>query len=197
VAGSVACERVMAGESPPVPMEEQMGPAGAPAALEAALSMSLAERFSTLGKEALAFEVLVAFRALEALAVVVVVEGLHPSVSCLDRETAAYTLRREKVVPVSFAVGQSVFQVECARPKDLPAVSTAEALWVELFTYSVQTIALDPLVAFAADGGEILLVTVLTVECPLLLHEAHVDQGLLACIGGAHEVVRAPGLTQG
>jgi len=61
VAGSVACERVMAGEPQPVPKKEQLGPAGAPAALETALSMSLAERFPTLGKEALAFEVLVAF----------------------------------------------------------------------------------------------------------------------------------------
>jgi len=197
VAGSVACERVMAGEPQLVPKEDQVGPAGAPAALEAALSVSLAERFSTLGKEALAFEVLVAFRALEALAVVVVVEGLHPSVSGLDRETAANTLCREEVVPVSLAVRQSVLQVECARPKDLPTVGTAEALRVELFTYGVQTIALDPLVALAADRGEVLLITVLTVECPLLLYEAHVDQWLLACVGGAHKVVRAPGLTQG
>jgi len=164
VAGSVACERVMAGEPKPVPKEEQLVPAGAPAALEAALSVSLAERFPTLGKEALAFEVLVAFRALEALAVVVVVEGLYPSVSCLDRETAANTLRREEVVPVSLAVGQSVLKVECARSKDLPAVGTAEAFWVELFTYGIKTIALDPLVALATDGGEVLFVAVLTVE---------------------------------
>ena len=39
-------------------------------------------------------------RAVEALAVVVVVEGLHPSVAGLDREAAGDALGREQLVPI-------------------------------------------------------------------------------------------------
>lgn len=35
------------------------------------------------------------YRAFEALAVVIVVEGLHPTVTSLNRETTAYTLCSE------------------------------------------------------------------------------------------------------
>ena len=40
------------------------------------------------------------YRAVEALGVVVVVEGLHPSVAGLDREAAGDTLGREQLVPI-------------------------------------------------------------------------------------------------
>ena len=43
---------------------------------------------------------LIAYRALETLAMVVVVEGLHPSVPCLDGEPATHALGGEQVVPV-------------------------------------------------------------------------------------------------
>lgn len=36
-----------------------------------------------------------AYRALEALAVVVVIEGFYPSVTSLNRETTAHTFSRE------------------------------------------------------------------------------------------------------
>ena len=40
------------------------------------------------------------YSAVEALAVVVVVEGLDPSVAGLDREAARHALRREQLVPI-------------------------------------------------------------------------------------------------
>ena len=43
---------------------------------------------------------LVTHCAVEALAVVVVVEGLHPSVAGLDREAAGDALGREQLVPI-------------------------------------------------------------------------------------------------
>lgn len=66
--------------------------------------MSFAERLSSFCEEALTLEILVAFRALEALTVVVIVESLYPAVSSLDREPAPYALRRKQVVPISFTV---------------------------------------------------------------------------------------------
>lgn len=40
------------------------------------------------------------YRALEALAVVVVIESFYPPVTCLNGETAAHTLGSEEIVPV-------------------------------------------------------------------------------------------------
>lgn len=71
--------------------------------------MCLAKRSTSLGEETLSFEVLFAHRAVEALTVVVIVERLDPPVACLHREAASETFCREQVVPVSFAIWQTVF----------------------------------------------------------------------------------------
>lgn len=68
---------------------------------------------------------------------------------------------------------------------------------MELLADSVQAITFHPLVALAADRSKVLLIAVFAVERTLLLDEAHVDEGLAARVGGADEVVGAPGLTQG
>lgn len=74
--------------------------------------MRLAEGATPLGEEALAFQVLLANRALEALRVVVVVERLNPAVSSFNREAAADTLGGEQLVPVFLAVGHAILKVE-------------------------------------------------------------------------------------
>jgi len=76
--------------------------------LEASLGVGLAERLASLGEEALSLQVLVALRALEALAVVVVVKSLDPAVAGFNGEAAANALGGEQVVPVSFAVWQTI-----------------------------------------------------------------------------------------
>lgn len=157
--------------------------------------MSLAERLSTFGEEALALQVLVAFRAFEALAVIVVVKSFNPSVTSLYGEAAANTLCRKQVVPVSLAVWQAVFQIEGTRSEDLPTVGAAEAFRMELLAYCIEAITLHPLVTLSADRGEVLLVAVFAVERSLLLHEAHVNEWLPAAFGGADEVVGTPSLS--
>jgi len=72
--------------------------------LESTLSMCLAEWLSTLGEEALTLQVLVAFRAFETLAVIVIVKSLYPSVSCLNWEATTNTLGGEKIIPICFTV---------------------------------------------------------------------------------------------
>jgi len=64
----------------------------------------LAEGFPSFGEETLTFEILVAFRAFEALAVVVIVECFDPSVTCFNREAASDAFRSEQVVPISFTI---------------------------------------------------------------------------------------------
>merc|ERR1711934_812525 len=90
--------------------------------------VAAAERLSRLDEELLALQVLFAQCAVEALAVVVVVEGLHPSVAGLDREAAGDALGREQLVPILFAVRQPVLEVERRVGEDLAAVSAHEAL---------------------------------------------------------------------
>jgi len=165
-------------------------------ALKPSLGVRLAEGFSPFGEKALALQVLVAFRALEALAVVVVVEGLDPAIPGLDGEAAAHALGGEQVVPVGLAVREAVLQVEGTGAEDLPAVGAGEALGVELLAYGVQAVPLDALAALGARGRQEALVAVLAVELALLLHEADVDERLAAGGRGAVEAVGAPVLAQ-
>lgn len=73
--------------------------------LDSHSSMALAERFSCFHEKSFAFEVLLAESAIEALAMIIVVESLDPSVTSLDRKSARYTFGGEKFIPIFFAVG--------------------------------------------------------------------------------------------
>jgi len=106
--------------------------------------VAAAERLSRLDKELLALQVLLAQRAVEALAVVVVVEGLHPSVAGLDREAAGDALGREQLVPILLAVRKPVLEVERRIGEDLAAVSAHEALRVERAAHGLQAVLSSP-----------------------------------------------------
>lgn len=64
--------------------------------------------------ETLTLEILLAHRAVETLAVVIIVQGLYPAISSFDWESTRETFRREQLVPICFAVGQSFFEEERA-----------------------------------------------------------------------------------
>ena len=157
----------------------------------------LAERATALRVEALALEVLLAHRAVETLAVVIIVQGLHPAISSFDWESARETLCREQLVPISFAVGQSLFEEEWAVAEELATVGTFEAVRVEMLSNRVQAIAFDLVVAFAASRRDEALETVLAVELSLFLHEPYVLKRSTTLSVHANEVVRAPDLPQG
>jgi hypothetical protein len=67
--------------------------------------VALAKRLSGLDEKSFAFKVLLAKSAIEALTVVVVVQGLDPSVAGLNGKAAGDALRCEQLVPIFFAVG--------------------------------------------------------------------------------------------
>jgi len=159
--------------------------------------VALADRTTALTQETLALEILLANRAGEALAVVVVIHGFNPTIARLDGVAACETLGREQLVPVSLTVGESVLQVEVAVAKQASAVSTGEAFRVELLTDGVQAISLDALLTPGADWRQVALEASLAVELFLLFHEADVSQRAPAVIHGAHEVLRTPGHAQG
>lgn len=159
--------------------------------------MVLAERATTFREEALSLEVLLATGAVEALTVVVVVQGLHPLVAGFDGESAGEALGGEQLVPVGFAVGIAFLQEERAIAEQFSAVGTLEALRVELLADGVQAITLDSLVALAAHWGQELLEAVLAVQIALLLDESDVSQRALAVGIVADEVIRAPDASEG
>jgi len=100
----------------------------------------LAERLSRFHKEALTFEVFLAKRAVEALGVIVVVEGLDPPVSSFNWKSAGDTLRCEQLVPIFFTVGQSVLEIEGAVGEYLVAVGASKAFRMEVRRHRLQAI---------------------------------------------------------
>lgn len=158
--------------------------------------MIFAERAAAFRVEALALEILLAHRAVEALAVVVVVQGLHPAITSLDWESAREAFRGKQLVPVSFAVGQSLLQKERAIAEEFAAIGTVEAFRVEVLSNRVQAVALDFVVALVAHGRDEFLEAILAVELSLLLHEADVLKGTSALGVDANEMIRAPNLAQ-
>jgi len=104
--------------------------------------MSFTKYFSSFSIETFALHIFLAERAVEALWVVVVVEGLHPTVTRLDGEPAGDALRREQLIPIFFAVGQAVLQVEGEVGEGLAAVGAAETLRVEVGAEGLQTVLL-------------------------------------------------------
>lgn len=156
----------------------------------------LAEGTSALVVEALTLQVLFAERAVEALAMVVVVQGLHPSVASFHGEAAGEALGGEQLVPIGLAVRVSILQEEGPVAKDLAALAAGEALRMEVFANGIQTVTLDFASALAASGRQVLLETVLAVQIALLLNESNVLQRTTAVAVHADEMIRAPDAAQ-
>lgn len=159
-------------------------------------SVVFAERTATLGEEALSLEVLFAAGAVEALAVVVVVQGLHPLVTGFDGESAGEALGGEQIIPVLLAVGIALLQEERTVAKLLATVRALEALRMELLADGIQAIALNSAIAFRARWCQELLEAVLAVQVSLLLDETNVGQRTLAVSVVADEVIRTPDASQ-
>jgi len=102
--------------------------------------MALAEWFPGLHEESFALKVTFAKGAVKALTVVVVVEGLHPSVSSLDGKPARNTLGREQLVPIFFTIWKTVLKVKWRIGEDFATVSANETLRMEGLTHRLQTI---------------------------------------------------------
>jgi len=126
--------------------------------------MPLAKRPPLLRKEALSLQVLLAGRTIEALRVIIIVEGLDPLVARLNGKTAAEAAHGEHFVPISAAVGQPVLHEKGVSVEDLTTPPTLEALNVPLLPHGLETLKLDALATPLARGGEVLFPTKLAVE---------------------------------
>lgn len=82
------------------------------------------------------------YRAVKALAVIIVWQSFNPPVASLHGETASETLGGEQFIPIRFAVRASIFQEERFVAEQFTAVWAVEAFRVEMFADGVQTISL-------------------------------------------------------
>lgn len=82
------------------------------------------------------------YRAVEALAVIVVGQSLHPSVTGFYRESTSETFGCEQLVPIGLTIGLAVLQEEWTVAEQFAAMGTSEALRMEVFANGIQAIAL-------------------------------------------------------
>jgi len=73
---------------------------------------------------------------------VVVVQGLHPSVASFHGEAAGEAFGGEQLVPVGLAVRVAILQEEGPVAKDLAALAAGEALRMEVLANGIQTVTL-------------------------------------------------------
>jgi len=104
--------------------------------------MIFAKYFSTFGKETFALHVFLTQSAVETLRMVVVIEGLHPSVSSLYGKPTRDALGGEKFIPVFFTIRKTIFQIERSICQYFSTVDTGEALWMEVCAHCLQTVLL-------------------------------------------------------
>lgn len=115
--------------------------------------MVFAEWTTALVVEALTFQILLAECAVEALAVVIVVQGLDPSIARFHWEAAREAFGREELVPVGFTISLALFQEERSVAEQFAAVSASKAFRMEVLTDGIQAITLDFSAAAAASGS--------------------------------------------
>lgn len=157
----------------------------------------LAERTSPLGEEALSFQILFAHRAVEALAMVVIVQGFHPTISSFDWESASETFRGEEFVPISIAVGVAILQEERIVAEQFSTVNAVEAFRMEVLSDGLQAISFNFAVTLGARWGQVLFEAVFAVQLSPFLDESEILEGASAGRSRTYEMLRAPDFAKG
>lgn len=142
--------------------------------------MLLAQRFVFLGIEWLPLQIHMADCANEAGIMPGMPQSFDKLVTSLNREITAMTLGAEQIDVVFLTVGLPIFHVEEAVPEGLLAGCTDEAGGVPCLSQGMHHFPHDFGIALGTDWGKELLITPLTVNIVLLLHKAHICQGVLA-----------------
>jgi len=127
----------------------------------------------------------------------VLIKSLNPSVSRLNGELTTIALGLEHGLPVSFAVGFAILQVEGALADLASALDTEETLRVVGVLQGIHTLPHDGVATLLAARSEELLIVLLAKELALFLNEADSDERRLAIWVRAVEMVGAPGLVHG
>jgi hypothetical protein len=134
----------------------------------------LAKGTTSLSEETLSFQILLTHRAVEALAVVVVVQRFYPAITCFDRKAASKALGCEQFVPISFAVRVAVFEEEWRIAKQFSTVDAIEAFRMEVLSDGLEAIPFNLSAALGARRSQVLFKAVLTIQLSLFFYEAKV-----------------------
>lgn len=156
--------------------------------------VAFAHRSTTFAQKALSFQILFTNRTVEALAVVIVIHSFNPTITSLDRVATSVALGGKKLIPISFAVRQTIFQIEMTIAEKWSAVSTREAFRMKLLANRIQTIAFDAFWTAGTVGSQVGLETSFAIELLLLFDESNVVQFTFTIGHGAAEMIRTPSL---
>jgi len=102
--------------------------------------MAFAKGFSSFDEKTFAFKILLAKGAVKALTMIIVIQSFDPAVTSLDWKATRDTLCCEQFIPIFFAVGQAVFQVEWRVGEDFSTISANKTLGMKCFAHGLQTI---------------------------------------------------------
>jgi len=102
--------------------------------------MALAEWLPSFDKEALTLKILLAQCAIEALGMIIIVEGLYPAVTGFYWESAGYTFSCEELVPIFFAVGKPIFKIERRVCEYFTTIGAGKAFRMEVLAHGFQTV---------------------------------------------------------
>lgn len=102
--------------------------------------MTLAEWLPSFDKEALTLQILLAQRAIEALGMVIIIEGLYPAVTGFYWEPAGYAFGCEELVPIFFAVGKPIFKIERRVCENFTTIGASKAFRMEVLAHGLQTV---------------------------------------------------------
>lgn len=102
--------------------------------------MALAKWLPSFDKEALTLKILLAQRAIEALRMVIIIEGLYPAVTGFYREPTGNTFCCEELVPIFFAVGKPIFKIERRVCENFTTIGAGKAFRMEVLAHGFQTV---------------------------------------------------------
>lgn len=74
---------------------------------------------------------------------VIMVQGLNPSIASFNGETASETFGGEELIPIGFTVGHTILKEEWSIAKQFATMAAWEALRMEMFANGIQAIALE------------------------------------------------------
>jgi len=151
--------------------------------------MSFAEWTTALCKETRSFQVLFACGAIEALRVVAVVHGFHPTISCFNGETASVAFGRKHFVPICVTVRFAILNEEGSISKDALTMCAYKTSRMEMLTDGIQTFIFDSLLASGTHRCEMTLPTKLAVQLILLFNETDLHQWATTIGSRTFEVV--------
>lgn len=103
---------------------------------------------------------------------IIVVKSLYPTVSSFDRKATGDTFGCEQFIPIFFAVGQSVFQIEWRVGKDFSTISANKTFRMKCFAHGLQTVPKDFLATLFTIRCQVFAIALFTVKVAFFFYKS-------------------------